>query len=264
MKTNVYFSRITAAVMPAVFLLAALLPIAGSAQTPVCTYDKKAPSLENARHSLKMTDYVCAEAEVNDFLALDTLSLELRADAHVLLAAVYYAKLKNESEQRREVLDQFKAAFRVYREWGGELDIKSPQFQALMEQAKQQVEAERTGAPISDEAAVGAAGKCPSSKTALLSTGFFLGATGFFLLSSSKTGDKWDDYEADPLHPDGLYDDYKSASNMKKLSGGLTIVTGAITGYLWFKYFKNKKNCRQNLGLQFNPTEQGFTLTYSF
>ena len=258
MKTNLSFTGITVAVM-----LAVLLPVMAGAQATVCTYDKKAPSLESARYSLKMTDYTCAELEINDLLALDTLSLELRADAHVLLAAVYYAKLKNESEQRREVLDQFKAAFRVYREWGGELDIKSPKFQELMEQAKQQVEAERTGAPISDEAA-GAGGECPSSKTALLSTGLFLGATGFFLLSSSKAGDKWDDYEADPLHPDGLYDDYKSANNMKKLSGGLTIVTGAITGYLWFKYFKNKKNCRQNLSFQFHPTEQGLTLTYSF
>ena len=263
MKTNVCFSRVTAAVMLAAFLLAALLPIAGNAQTRVCTYDKKAPSLESARHSLKMTDYDCAELEINDLLALDTLSLESRADAHVLLAAVYYAKFKNDSEKRRKALEQFKAAFRVYREWGGELDVKSPKFQELMEQAKQQVEAERAGAPISDEVA-GAAGECPSSKTALLSTGLFLGATGFFLLSSGKAGDKWDDYEADPLHPGGLYDDYKSANNMKKLSGGLTVVTGVITGYLWFKYFKNKKNCQQDFGLRFNPTEQGLTLTYSF
>jgi hypothetical protein len=258
MKTNLSLTRITAAVM-----LAALLPVMASAQVPVCTYDKKAPSLESARYSLKMTDYVCAELEINDLLALDTLSLESRADAHVLLAAVYYAKLKKDSEKRRKALEQFKAAFRVYREWGGELDVKSPKFQALMEQAKQQVEAERAGAPISDEVA-GAGGECPSSKTALLSTGLFLGATGFFLLSSSNTSDKWDEYEADPLRPDGLYDDYKSANNMKKLSGGLTIVTGAITGYLWYKYFKNKKNCQQDWGLQLNPAEQGLTLTYSF
>lgn len=111
-------------------------------QAGECPYDRANPSLENARISFKSLDYRCAEQEILDFLDQENLSIEERADAHVLLAAVYYAKSKNDDEKRRLVVSQFKEAFRAYRDWRGELDISSSEFIEMMNEAKMLVDQE--------------------------------------------------------------------------------------------------------------------------
>ena len=91
------------------------------------------------------------------------------------------------------------------------------------------------------------------------------------MLSSSKANDKWDDYESSIDRPDDLYDSYKSANSTKKIVGVATIASGLVTGYLWWKYMKNKKNCYGNIRaekpsgqLMLNPGPNGIVLTYSF
>jgi hypothetical protein len=133
--------RITAIILLAAFMHMSLAPASLFAQSD-CPYDKANPTLENARISFKTLNYKCAEAEVQDFLAKPDISLEDRASAHVLLAAVYYAKLKDESEKREQVIQQFKKAFESYREWEGELDITSSRFIDLMKEAQQLVDEE--------------------------------------------------------------------------------------------------------------------------
>ncbi|MFZ5979814.1 MAG: hypothetical protein ACOYVF_04215, partial [Candidatus Zixiibacteriota bacterium] len=112
------------------------------AQTTECPYDKANPSLDNARISFKSLNYPCAEQEIQDYLKKTDLSIEDRASAHVLLAAVYYAMVKNKNEKRDQVLDQFKKAFRAYRDWAGELDISSTEFIDLMKKAQELVDEE--------------------------------------------------------------------------------------------------------------------------
>jgi len=72
----------------------------------------------------------------------------------VLLAEVYYAKVRNDSEKRDKVMEQFVAAFKSYRDWRGELNIKSPEFMSLMKLAQDQVDEEATAveaAPVEEE-----------------------------------------------------------------------------------------------------------------
>lgn len=131
----------------AVFLLVCFgnlvfLPGPALAQSTDCPYDKADPSLDNARISFKSLNYRCAEQEIQDFLKKSDITIEDRASAHVLLAAVYYAMVKNKNDKRDQVLDQFKKAFRSYRDWAGELDISSTEFIDLMKKAQELVDEE--------------------------------------------------------------------------------------------------------------------------
>lgn len=119
-----------------------VFPAASWGQTGDCPYDRANPSLENARISFKSLDYLCAEQEILDYLNTAGLTIEQRADAHVLLAAVYYAKSKNDTEKKKLVVNQFKEAFRAYRDWRGELDITSTEFIEMMNEAKRLVDEE--------------------------------------------------------------------------------------------------------------------------
>jgi len=125
------------------YLIVVILPIGALGQAAInCPYDKESPDLEHARQTFKALNYSCAELELNDLLAKPGLSLEEKADAHVLMAAVYYAKLKDSKEKKSKVIEQFAKAFRSYASWSGDLDIKSTEFISMMEQAKTLVDAE--------------------------------------------------------------------------------------------------------------------------
>lgn len=119
-----------------VYLQALVLPQMVQAQEVECPFDKANPTIDNARYNFKITNYDCAELELKTLLADEAIELQTKADAHVLLAAVYYAKIRNDEEKRNLVVEQFVAAFKSLRSWRGDLDIKSPEFVALMEQAQ--------------------------------------------------------------------------------------------------------------------------------
>jgi len=143
MRKKLKFFRITI-----IFLIFAYLQTiipAGIALAEVndCGYDSTAPDLEHARQSFKQINYRCAEQELNDLLSQEDLNIELKANAHVLLAAVYYTILRDATEKEQMVVDQFAEAFRSYQDWSGDLDIKSSKFAALMETAKGLVEEEK-------------------------------------------------------------------------------------------------------------------------
>lgn len=129
-------SKSIACVVMAAHMLSLGLPSLISAQAPPCRYDKANPSMENARYHFRITDYDCAEQELLDFLSSSSLDLNTRADGHVLLAAVYYAKLRDADEKRDQVLKQFVAAFEALLDWQGALDIKAPGFRKLMDEAR--------------------------------------------------------------------------------------------------------------------------------
>jgi len=125
------------------YLVVTVLPIGVLAQESIsCPYDKNAPTLNHARQTFKGLNYNCAEMELDDLLKDESLTLEEKADAHVLMAAVYYAKLKDSKEKRSKVIEQFAQAFRSYANWSGDVDIKSTEFLSMMEQAKNLVNTE--------------------------------------------------------------------------------------------------------------------------
>ena len=119
-----------------VFLQALVLPQLVQAQTTDCPFDQDNPSIENARYNFRITNYDCAEIELQTLLADENLDMQVKADAHVLLAAVYYAKIRDDEQKQDLVVEQFVAAFKAFRNWRGDLDIKSPEFVAMMEQAQ--------------------------------------------------------------------------------------------------------------------------------
>lgn len=240
-------------IIPAVLIMLLFLPLAIRAQIPNCVYDQNAPSAERARANFLALNYDCAEAELIDLLRIDTLDLQQKADAHVLLAQVFYAKVKGDEEKHNMVLEQFVATFRAFRAWKGALDVKAPEFLAVMKEAQDLVDKEPPQAeaqpapeqktwqppPISEK-------KCaPKSTMAWIATGLFVGSAGFFIISSSDAGSKWDDYESNPDHPRNLYDEYESANSQKKVAGVLTVATGIVSGYLWMKHFGAEKKCRE-------------------
>jgi hypothetical protein len=126
----------------AALLWAQSFPDLAHSQTGECDYDRQNPSLESARKSFQVFDFQCAEQEIQDLLMQKSLSLEEKANAHVLLAAVYFEMLQGDAQRRGKILDQFKEAFRSYRDWRGDLDIQSPEFRAIMEEAKKDILAE--------------------------------------------------------------------------------------------------------------------------
>jgi len=236
-----------------------------NAQESECTYDRNAPSVENARISLKSLDYKCAEAELNDFLGRSTLSLEEKADALVLLGSVYYAM----KERREKVLDQLVAAFRLYRSWRGELDITSSEFMDLMAEAKRIADTPQPAAQPAVKPSTSE--ECPSAKLAWVGTGIFAAASGLLVVTSLQASSKWDDYESNLNHPADQYDSYKSASRLRNIVGAATIAAGVATGYLWIKYLSDKGDCAKSgpagsdhagIGLQTTPC--GAVLTYRF
>lgn len=249
----------------AAFLVLALMCFAPAcAQDTGCNYDRTAPSLDNARLNFKSLNYRCAELELLERLRVSSLSMKEKADTYVLLAAVYYAMMSNEQERREKVVEQFSAAFNEYREWKGTLDVTSSEFVELMEEAKRKVDAGETapvttGEPVSMMA-------CPSATPAWASTGAFALSAGIFVYSVINTSSKWSDYEDDPLHPQDKYDSYKSAHNLRTISGIATLVTGGLSGYLWMKHKSKMRECNPSsgAGLEIAPTSRGVLLTYRF
>jgi len=148
------FFRVVAVILVVACFHTALLPGAILAQTADCDYDPENPTLENARKNFLALNYACAEKELDALLQQNNLDTQARADAHVLLAEVYYARVRNNDEKKTKVTEQFVAAFEAYRDWKGELNIKSPEFIALMREAQNIVdrqEAEKTEAAVTEE-----------------------------------------------------------------------------------------------------------------
>ena len=253
--------------VPALLLsvLALMLSVPANAQDTGCNYDRTAPSLDNARLNFKSLNYRCAELELLERLRVSSLTMKEKADTYVLLAAVYYAMMSNEQERREKVVEQFSAAFNEYREWKGTLDVTSSEFVELMEEAKRNVDAGTAEIPVTTAEPVSMMA-CPSPTPAWVSTGAFALSAGIFVYSIFNTSSKWSDYEDDPAHPQDKYDSYKSAHNLRTISGIATLVTGGLSGYLWMKHKSKMKECNPSpgAGLEIAPTPQGVLLTYRF
>lgn len=136
--------RLIAVLLSMIFLQSIMLPGLIFGQSSDCSYDRNNPTLENARKNFLALNYECAEQEINKLLENESIHIQAKADAHVLLAEVYYAKVRNNTEKKEKVVGQFIAAFKSYREWRGELNITSPEFMAMMKEAQDMVDEGKT------------------------------------------------------------------------------------------------------------------------
>ena len=140
MTKHFHLLRFCSVIMLVAFLFSVVVPNMVLAQASDCNYDTGNPTIKNARKNFLALNYHCAELELTDLLKDESLNTQQRADAHILLAEVYYAKVRNEGEKEDKVIGQFVAAFKSYRDWRGELNIKSPEFMGMMKRAQDMVD----------------------------------------------------------------------------------------------------------------------------
>lgn len=151
MKKNLLCFRLTSVFLLVILVNYLILPEVARAQSTDCQFDAKNPTLDSARRNFLALDYKCAEEELTAFLQMENIAIEQKANAHVLLAEVYYAKVRDDTEKRDKVINQFVAAFESYRDWKGELNIKSAEFMSMMKEAQVMVDAGAVAEPVKQE-----------------------------------------------------------------------------------------------------------------
>lgn len=111
-----------------------------AAQSSDCGYNRSAPSLASARASFQEFDFFCAERELGDLLKVSSLSAGVQADAHALLAAIYFQTLPDNQNRREKVIEEFRRTYSLRPDWRGQPDVQTPAFRDLMTEAKRQVD----------------------------------------------------------------------------------------------------------------------------
>lgn len=154
MRKHLKMFRVASIPLLVIYGFSLFLPNMAFGQESDCSFDRDNPTLASARKSFLALNYICAEEELNLILKSEALTTEEKADAHVLLAEVYYAKVRNDKEKHDKVITQFVAAFNAYREWKGELNIKSPEFMGMMKEAQTLVDQQAVEKPAEEAAAI--------------------------------------------------------------------------------------------------------------
>ncbi len=110
-------------------------PIRSASQVVECRFDKNSPSIENAKKSWDWLDDKCAKEELRAFLAIDTVTQNNKAEAHILLGTILYMGAQNIDSVKKDVLDEFIIAYRLNPEWKGTLEYKDSELQKLLNEA---------------------------------------------------------------------------------------------------------------------------------
>ena len=111
--------------------------LAQEAQTR-CGYDTLSPSLEHASDRYGAYDFYCSVHEILDFVAIDTITSERRADGYRLLSLVMYDSLLYMDQQalKAAVIDAGKQAWKANPEWSGEYEIDAADYVNWMSEAR--------------------------------------------------------------------------------------------------------------------------------
>ncbi|HWR82118.1 MAG TPA: hypothetical protein VN285_02325 [Candidatus Deferrimicrobium sp.] len=211
------------------------------AQRVDCSYDPKTPSLESARKSLKSLHYPCAEQELRDFLAVNTISPALRAEAHILLGTIYYYSADNIMQERDRVLKEFIDALRAQPDVKHDLDTDTSDLATLFKEARNTIREENRQKQLAEQKRVGemyAEYEKQHKKNRLfkIATGaLILGATTGALVVNSGANDSYDKYSQaiDPSTIQSHYDDYESKLKMRNILIGAGLGLVALEVF-WF------------------------------
>ena len=122
--------------------------------------------------------------------------------------------------------------------------------------------------------------KAPSMLYPLVGSGVTVGLAVYAFIARSQSNDKFDEHEqcvadlppgGDPAACNALYEDYDDLLGRSNLFWVFTGVAAAGTGYLWYKYFTDKKDYNEKLNegtrpvsLYLGPSEGRIVYTYRF
>lgn len=105
-------------------------------QEPDCQYQTGHPTVANARRVFRSADLVCAEMELRELLDNDQVPGKTKADAHLLLASIYFVEDVDESLRRGKVKQELVALYLADRYWQGELEIRTSEFRKILADAR--------------------------------------------------------------------------------------------------------------------------------
>ncbi|MCB2230300.1 hypothetical protein KQH82_06265 [bacterium] len=126
------------------------------AQANNCTFDRQNPTLESARSSFGKLDYDCAREELLALLDIEGIQDNVAADAHGLLAAIYFSDEGSRSFPVRKIVVQQELvnAIRLDSLWTGPLAINEELLRIWLEDARERVREERDQARQDSLAAI--------------------------------------------------------------------------------------------------------------
>lgn len=120
----------------------------------------------------------------------------------------------------------------------------------------------------------------PSKLYPIVGTAVTVGLGVYSFIVRIGANDKFDEHEvcvtalapdADPAQCNSLYDDYESKLKLSNIGFVVTGVAAAGTGYLWYKYFQDKKEYEKQLekgtraiGLKLDPVRGRVEIGYRF
>lgn len=130
------------------------LPTVANAQTgesdePECMFDTEAPTVLSARASFRAADYACAEKELTALLSEERLGRGTRANAHMLLAEVYFESTDDAAVRRQKVREQFVKGLQASPGWAGSFDVTNSSFLSIYNDAREMVDYINRTAPES-------------------------------------------------------------------------------------------------------------------
>jgi len=138
MPVNQRHMLILSGILVSLIILTWTCPV--PAQDAPCEFDAEEPSLAHARTAFRAADYACAGQEAQAVLTDSSLSQKTRADAHALLAAVFYSTTDDPEDRRRLTREQLIMVFRTDRNWRGRPDIAGAGFLTLVNDARELVD----------------------------------------------------------------------------------------------------------------------------
>lgn len=106
-------------------------------QEKTCLYPDGQPTVANARRVFRSADLECAEKELKELLDSHQFSGKTRADAHLLLASVYFVGDSDDNLRRSKVKQELVALYLADRYWQGELEIRSSEFRKILADARE-------------------------------------------------------------------------------------------------------------------------------
>jgi tetratricopeptide (TPR) repeat protein len=217
-----------------------LVVISAVAFLPYNAHADAETMLAEAESHYGVGEYEQALTVIDQVLIGTDTSAEQRLDAYVLKA-----RCLTQLDRGTDAKSAYTAALGINDEWRPDaILMPDTNERELFEEALHEYQQSQSPAtrPVAASKAP-TSRDCPSRTAPLIATGVLTAATIYFIVAKQQTGDRWDEYDADPLHRDDLYAEYESALSRQKTAGTVSVACGVVAGYVWWKYFKQHKNC---------------------
>jgi hypothetical protein len=111
-----------------------------SADEVSCDFNADNPRVLHAKMFFTGGQYACAEQELSALLERQDINRHAAADAHMLLAAVYFQTIQDRNTRRQKAREQFILGLRANRKWSGNLAVSSAEFITIFNDARELVE----------------------------------------------------------------------------------------------------------------------------